>query len=209
MESLGVNPTAGTATFISKANLTDVTNPNAPIGLGGNLKLKITMDDNGEPGVNDLIGITLRDNNNNLLYASNTIVNSQAAEMLLAGGNLVVHSSFNLGPLGPQDPPYVHFTDNTPPALKEQTEDISLRVYPNPFQVKTKVEFVVPADTRAIVEVFSLMGKKVKTLFDGTAEANRRYSLDFECDSSIPAGTFICVIRTEYGTKNAKLILTK
>lgn len=79
----------GVAEFRSKANLTDVTNPSAPISLGGNLLLRVTMTDRGEPGSADSIGFTLWDRNT-LLFSSawNGV---QTLEMPLGGGNLVVH----------------------------------------------------------------------------------------------------------------------
>jgi hypothetical protein len=39
----------------------------SPVSLGGNLDLQVTMRDNGEPGTNDTIGITLRASNGALL----------------------------------------------------------------------------------------------------------------------------------------------
>ena len=67
MDSLVVNPTIGVdghAQFISKANLTDITDPNNPVGLGGNLQLIVYVTDNGEPGKDaDTIGWALWQNN--------------------------------------------------------------------------------------------------------------------------------------------------
>src|SRR5262249_23494024 len=42
-----------TAVFLSKANLNDITNPNNPVGIAGNLQLQVTMTDAGQPGNND------------------------------------------------------------------------------------------------------------------------------------------------------------
>ena len=98
MTSLGVNPspcskaTAAkpcTASFISKANLTDVTNPAAPISLGGNLTLQIQMTDKGDPGSSDTLAIVLHDGST-LLISSNWN-GTRTVEQLLGGGNLVVH----------------------------------------------------------------------------------------------------------------------
>jgi hypothetical protein len=79
----------GIADFRSKANLTDVTNPSAPVSLGGNLTLQVTLTDKGEPGSSDTIGITLWDGNK-LLFSSEWR-GSKTLEILLSGGNLVVH----------------------------------------------------------------------------------------------------------------------
>src|SRR5574341_364776 len=79
LQSLGVNPSscaqAGPtrpcmANFISKANLRDITDPNNPIGLGGNLTLQMQMTDKGEPGLSDTISFALWDGNK-LLFSSN------------------------------------------------------------------------------------------------------------------------------------------
>jgi hypothetical protein len=79
----------GVANFRSKANLSDITNPIAPVSLGGNLILQVTMTDKGEPGSNDTIGVTLW-NGSTLLFSSEW-TGSKTLEVLLTGGNLVVH----------------------------------------------------------------------------------------------------------------------
>jgi VCBS repeat-containing protein len=92
MSSLTTNlttATAKTATFNGKANLRDITNPLAPVSLGGNLPLQVTMTDKGEPGSSDTIGIQLSNTNGSLLFSSNWS-GTKTVEQLLRGGNLVV-----------------------------------------------------------------------------------------------------------------------
>ncbi len=91
INSLGITPKpwGGVSDFRSKANLTDVTNPLAPVSLGGNLTLQVTMTDKGEPGSNDTIGVTLWDGNK--LVFSSEWTGAKTLEKLLDGGNLVVH----------------------------------------------------------------------------------------------------------------------
>jgi hypothetical protein len=85
-----VSPTCyGVADFRAKANLTDVTDPSAPVSLGGNLTLQITMTDKGEPGSSDTIAITLW-NGSRLLFSSSWS-GSKTVQEILGGGNLVVH----------------------------------------------------------------------------------------------------------------------
>ncbi len=78
------------ALFTSKANLTDITDPNNTVSLGGNLNLIASMTDNGEPGNADTFAITLYDSANNLLFSSNWS-GTATVEQLLGGGNVVVH----------------------------------------------------------------------------------------------------------------------
>jgi hypothetical protein len=91
IDSLGINSMTGvgTADFRSKANLRDVTDEAGLASPGGNLTLQVTMTDNGEPGSNDTIGVTLWDGNN-LLFSSEWN-GAQTLEKQLDGGNLVVH----------------------------------------------------------------------------------------------------------------------
>ena len=58
MTSLGVNianTSAQTAVFVSKANLTDITDPLNPVSKGGSLTLQVNMTDKGEPGSSEPI----------------------------------------------------------------------------------------------------------------------------------------------------------
>jgi hypothetical protein len=88
--SLSVNVNDGTAVFNAKANITDVTDPLNPVVIAGNAVLQITMDDNGEPGAADLLGITLWKKDGGLWFASKWD-GVQTVQQALDGGNLVVH----------------------------------------------------------------------------------------------------------------------
>ncbi len=83
-------PNSGTAEFFGKANIQDVTDPDNPISLGGNATLHMIMKDNGEPGSEDTIGVTLWSKNGNLLFSSNWS-GVETLDQILDGGNLKVH----------------------------------------------------------------------------------------------------------------------
>ncbi len=76
-----------TATFVSKANLQDVTDPSNPISLGGNLTFQMSMTDYGSPA-KDTIGYTLYDGS--ALLFSSAWNGTQTVQQLLGGGNLSV-----------------------------------------------------------------------------------------------------------------------
>jgi hypothetical protein len=88
MQSLVVDKRASTATFISKANLIDITDPNNPISIAGNLSLIITVTDRGQPSSPDSIAITLW--NSSDLWFSSRWIRVTTEEELLRGGNLVI-----------------------------------------------------------------------------------------------------------------------
>ncbi|GAB2766792.1 hypothetical protein GCM10010465_10310 [Actinomadura fibrosa] len=99
VQSLGVDvsdPDAQVATFTTKSNLTDITDPLNPVSLGGNLILKVDMTDRGEPGTDDSISFTLTDGNTGALLYSSNWTGIASEESKLAGGNLVAHSGFTL-----------------------------------------------------------------------------------------------------------------
>ena len=109
LQSLAVdarNPKRQTAQFITKSNLTDITDPLLPVSKGGNLFLYVNMVDNGEPGINDSISFVLVPSTSdpailsNIMYSSNW-VSSKTQQMKLGGGNLVVHSGFSVGTTTP------------------------------------------------------------------------------------------------------------
>ena len=76
------------AHFVAKANLQDVTDPENSVSIDGGLTLQRTLIDNGEPGAEDRIGITLWGKNGELVLSTNW--NVATLEQLPAGGNLVV-----------------------------------------------------------------------------------------------------------------------
>jgi hypothetical protein len=83
-----INPTTHQATFTSKANLQDITDPLNPVSLGGNLSLVATITDNGEPGSLDTVGFTLW-RGSELLFSSRWS-GTLTLEQPLDSGNLVV-----------------------------------------------------------------------------------------------------------------------
>jgi VCBS repeat-containing protein len=92
MRTLSVNssnPNARKAVWSGKATLSDVTNPLAPIDLGGNNTFQMEMTDRGEPGSTDSLSITLWNDAGGLLHSSNWN-GTRSIEQTIAGGNLVV-----------------------------------------------------------------------------------------------------------------------
>jgi hypothetical protein len=81
------------ATFVAKANVQDITNPNNVISIAGGLSLEMTVTDAGEPGAMrpggaDSVGFTLW-NGRTLWYSSNW-TGTRTIEEILDGGNIQV-----------------------------------------------------------------------------------------------------------------------
>jgi hypothetical protein len=79
----------GTGSFSGKANITDITNPSAPLAVEVNATLQVTLTDRGEPGSSDTIGITVWGKNGKLWF-SNNWSGTKTVEQTIGGGNLAV-----------------------------------------------------------------------------------------------------------------------
>jgi len=204
MQSLGVNATNAkrqTATYVSKTNITDITNPLLPVALGGNKFLHVNMIDNGEPGSKDSISFVLVDGiadptvMANIIYSSNWVA-SKTQMMNLSGGNLVVHSGFNLG-----SPPAAARTATPEITLPVQVVEIpfSVKAWPNPSNNYFTLR--VNSTNKEVVElkVYDISGKQV---YAAKGAANRLFTFG----SMLVSGTYIVEVRQEGKRSVHKLI---
>jgi hypothetical protein len=91
VSGLGTRVSPGIASFTAQATIFDITDPLHPTTIT-NVTVQVNMVDNGEPGSNDTIGITVN-GRAGVLYFSSNWNGSQTVEQKLAGGNLQVHSN--------------------------------------------------------------------------------------------------------------------
>ncbi|HVE61633.1 MAG TPA: T9SS type A sorting domain-containing protein [Chitinophagaceae bacterium] len=152
------NAAAKTAVFNGKANMQDITNPLAPVSMGGNLTLQVVMTDKGEPGNTDMIGITVWSGDGGMLYSSNWD-GTRTVEQVLGGGNLkVTGGSFSSSP---STAPSVVQKES----LKEQVGDnaparLQLKTFPNPATDQfTVVVSSNNANEKISIRVMDLHGK--------------------------------------------------
>ncbi len=88
--------------------------------------------------------------------------------------------------------------------------------YPNPFNPETKIEFDVPKtqnDNESInITIYDLMGKQIKTLFDGTLNAGH-YSLKWEGTDDqghkLNSGMYFLIFKSNNYTNTIKMILLR
>ena len=91
ISSLGVTDTAqgGYGSFIAKANIQDITDPLNPISIEGDDSLTISFHDNGTPGTNDTIAISVY--KGGILRFASDWDGTATVEQNLDGGDLVAH----------------------------------------------------------------------------------------------------------------------
>lgn len=80
--------------------------------------------------------------------------------------------------------------------------------YPNPFNPTTNITFVMQNSENVSVKVYNLVGQEVATLFNGVAEANKMYTLNFDA-SKLSAGTYFYALRSATRNEVKKMSLIK
>jgi hypothetical protein len=158
-----------TALILSNANLTDITDPMAPVLLGSLLKLRVNLTDNGDRGTDDRIAISLW-NGSTLMFSSNWN-GSGTAEKQLGDGQLIIHSGLSFG-----DTSHAAVNDNHENAL---AAEFGVKAYPNPFTDHVYFDLQLRTDSRVRLEIFDINGSKIATLFDDIALAFNRYQLEY------------------------------
>lgn len=100
--------------------------------------------------------------------------------------------------------------DQTPSGqiTQEETTAIYLNVMPNPFVNTTTIQFSVSKDSHATLDVYNLQGVKVVTLLDHTVNGGETNSIAFTPPPGIGSGIFICILRTDFGTKMIRIMMT-
>ncbi|MCC2545649.1 family 10 glycosylhydrolase [Hymenobacter sp. BT175] len=78
---------------------------------------------------------------------------------------------------------------------------------PNPFSQSTRIAFTLPRAGRAALQVYDLTGRLVATLREGPQAAGRQ-EVEWEANSQ-PAGVYILMLRTEAGSWQQKVLLTR
>jgi hypothetical protein len=77
-------------------------------------------------------------------------------------------------------------------------DEFSVMNYPNPFNPETTIQFSVPESDHVKIEVFDVLGKKVRTLLDNLMHAGT-HNIKFNDSGDLASGIYI--YRIQYGTQ--------
>jgi Leucine-rich repeat (LRR) protein len=186
IESLGINtadPVNRMAQFVAKCTMTDITNPGSPVGMGGNLTMMINMSEVGDNDWEDKISFTLW-SGNKLLYSSNWD-GAKSNLLPLANGQVVISSAT-----------VSNGKKSAEIAVSEAgSAEKALSVYPNPFTERVFIDVKVENTVPVLIEMFTITGMKVATLFDGQLEAGVQTRFEYRPEN-IPAQILIYRILT-------------
>lgn len=105
-------------------------------------------------------------------------------------------------------------------AVKEEKTDLPSEFklypnYPNPFNPTTNISFSVPAEGRAVLKVYNILGEAVATLFDGVVSGGNIYHAKFNGES-LTSGIYFSnlqfippEVNSGFMQKTNKMILSK
>ena len=198
--TLGINstdPCSQLASFSSKANFNNLTNETT---IGG-LSLFVTMTDNGSPGIDkDKIRVELW-NGSSLVLA--TYLTDSPYETWLTGGNIMIQSGVKCTASN-------LVANNSITSVKplDVSEVSDLKVYPNPFDERLRIEFVSLTNADAILDIFDAIGRKVKTIFEGSVEGGVLYKAEFIPATSV-SGMYFYRLTLGKEVFNGKVIYEK
>lgn len=108
---------------------------------------------------------------------------------------------------------------NLPPApsgsagkIGNTSRPFSLDNYPNPFNPVTVINYAVPEKSTVAIEIFNILGQKIKTLVDGERAAGHHSVLwDGKDETGKEVGSGIYLYRLKAGqlTQSKKMLLLK
>jgi hypothetical protein len=71
--------------------------------------------------------------------------------------------------------------------------------YPSPFNPETTIKYAVPKDDNIQIEVYNILGKKVRTLFEGQQTAGAyevRWDARDDYGSTLSSGVYLIALRS-------------
>jgi hypothetical protein len=75
--------------------------------------------------------------------------------------------------------------------------------YPNPFDTRTTITYVIPHDSHIVLSIFNVLGEQIVTLVNDKKLAGQ-YSVDWDA-SNFSSGTYYC--RLKAGDKSETSVL--
>lgn len=91
----------------------------------------------------------------------------------------------------------------------ESGSTLLVKAYPNPFNTKTSIEFGrVDLSGRVYIEIYSLFGEKILTIFDDEIEAGIKYTAEFDA-GDLAGGIYFYKVICEGEEVRGKLYLQK
>jgi hypothetical protein len=127
----------------------------------------------------------------------NVLVNSNDPDQ----ATVTVPVTFVVGPVGVYDD-----------AVGLPKEFMLAQNYPNPFNPTTEIEFGLPINSSVSLQVFNLLGQRVKTLVDADMEAGYKsvvWDGTNDAGAQLSSGTYFYILKVEGQALAKKMIMIK
>ena len=102
---------------------------------------------------------------------------------------------------------FVSMTYTPPAATNPVTNYVLYQNYPNPFNPTTTIRYELPQDGIVTIEVFDILGQKVKTILNEFKKADR-YEVTFR-SSGLASGVYIYQLRVNDFITSKKMVLIR
>jgi len=99
-----------------------------------------------------------------------------------------------------------------PKPTTEPTTRFFLSSHPNPFNSQTFIEFGLPKPTFVKLEVYNILGQRIKTLVKGDMEAGRHllvWSGKDDDGNGLSSGLYFCRLRAGQLTSTGRMLLLR
>ena len=114
--------------------------------------------------------------------------------------------------LGPDDLPGYEDLEFLLKKMVTTAEDdkvLYFKVSPNPFTSSTNIQFSLAQDTYVSVELYNYTGVKLKSIYNGDVSAGNDVTVRLSSVSSMQAGIYLLVLRTNQAIETRRIILSR
>jgi hypothetical protein len=80
--------------------------------------------------------------------------------------------------------------------------------YPNPFNPKTTIKFALAETQKTELKVYDILGREIKSLFNGIADGGKVYEVEFNSDN-LSGGLYFYRLSTNDKSETRKMLLIK
>ncbi|MDD2306013.1 MAG: hypothetical protein PHP53_15030, partial [Prolixibacteraceae bacterium] len=156
------------ATISTKANFQVIYPDGSTTSLGGNQALLVTAYESviNKTGKSDKIAVQLSPSSGSGMVFSSNWSGGKTVDQLLNGGKIQAMDAAT----------GLKAAELT---TKNVSSDPTLKAFPNPFTERLNIEFSSANDTQAILEIYSITGAKLETLFNGPVEGGVLYKVEY------------------------------
>lgn len=85
-------------------------------------------------------------------------------------------------------------------------------VYPNPFNIRTKIQYEIPKTSKVELSIYNLLGEEIRTLYKGTQNSglkNLTWNGRNDKGQIVQSGIYLCVLKNNNKTRVKKITLVK